>query len=969
MMVGDRVIDRGLTVFQAEATAIYVCAFEPTTFGDATAGLIGSKTFSAGSAGTLLSAPASSASGGRKVNVTAITDGTIINSGTATAWAVVDVLNARLLAAGVLANALTGKVGQYFRLSPYEIDMFVTDVTIVSNLVASDFTDAVPLLAAATFKSGKQLSATPLTDSVPILSAGTFSLKNLVFVAASIVDSPPVLPAAVASKKVALPSSPLLDAVPIMGTPQVVPVTAAAPVVSTANFSLPASPGTDILIGTLTATNSPTSWAIVGGDPSGFFAVFANGTLRTSATINTPSGNYNLSITASNASGTSAPATIGVSVGAAIIPADRNFAWRAGVTYNGGIPVRNTIFTTLSPSGGDDTSQIQTALNNCPVGQVVKLSAGTFKLVAFQQPLNISTGITLRGSGAGVTFLQKQDNPAQGVVACPLRTSTLVPGTSVKVPPSIGTLDDSPLIQCGSARYGRSDNADTSTFNGTAGSSNLTANGVAGSFSVTVANASIFTVGAVVLVDELAQATYKPTPLGFLNNNTNGTANTVQVLSGDKVTWNIHTPNQTFQDGPPDSFGWFCRPDPVNVATGSYTDGRATSELKQIQSIVGNVITFDSPLTINYRTAHVAQVTRYSNTFINQTGPSIHVRNIGVESMTLLQSGGGGITFNCAAYSWVKNVEVNNCFSIGIKIANSFRCEVRDSYIHTSGQPTPAADSYAICPQNASSELLIENNIMIDYCKVIAFRSCGAGTVVAYNYTDDGWDYNGNPDLSVVAAGATWQECGMNASHMGGPHHVLFEGNYSWNCDSDYTWGNSIYMTHFRNRYTGQRRSFGPDGFAKCAATAAFGWWHSFIGNVLGRSGQMAGWTYTDSRMGCDINGVNCSGVPLSGWSQSTGWTGNAVWILGFDPERWSMNPEQFTMDSAIRDGNYDFLTNAQHWHTTPATFAMPNSMYLSSKPAFFGANTWPWTNPANGTVNLLPAKLRFDNGTPNTVP
>ena len=54
----------------------------------------------------------------------------------------------------------------------------------------------------------------------------------------------------------------------------------------------------------------------------------------------------------------------------------------------------------------------------------------------------------------------------------------------------------------------------------------------------------------------------------------------------------------------------------------------------------------------------------------------------------------------------------------------------------------------------------------------------------------------------------TWQEVGLNASHMAGPHHVLFEGNYSHNFDSDYTHGNAIYLTVFRNVLTGQRRSF-----------------------------------------------------------------------------------------------------------------------------------------------------------------
>ena len=38
-------------------------------------------------------------------------------------------------------------------------------------------------------------------------------------------------------------------------------------------------------------------------------------------------------------------------------------------------------------------------------------------------------------------------------------------------------------------------------------------------------------------------------------------------------------------------------------------------------------------------------------------------------------------------------------------------------------------------------------------------------------------------------------------------------------------------------------------------------------------------------------------------------------------------------------------------------------------QPAFFGDNTWPWVDPINGATYTLPAKARYDNGTPNIVP
>jgi hypothetical protein len=136
---------------------------------------------------------------------------------------------------------------------------------------------------------------------------------------------------------------------------------------------------------------------------------------------------------------------------------------------------------------------------------------------------------------------------------------------------------------------------------------------------------------------------------------------------------------------------------------------------------------------------------------------------------------------------------------------------------------------------------------------------------------------------------------------MAGPHHVLFEGNYSFNSDSDYTHGNTIYLTFFRNWLSGQRRDF-PDGGNIRAIGLAYGsWWDSFIGNVLGRPGQMTGWTYTDAAMSCDANGNNCTG-------NNAHWGGSDIWRLGYD-QRWSMNPDPQTLSAVIRDGNYDFLT------------------------------------------------------------
>lgn len=595
-----------------------------------------------------------------------------------------------------------------------------------------------------------------------------------------------------------------------------------------------------------------------------------------------------------------------IASGAGIIPAERNFAWNPGLMSKGGIPDRSTICAKLSP--GDD---LQAALDSCRPGQVVQLSAGKFIVNNF---LLIHSGITLRGAGAGQTILMKTNGAKP-------RTSRLAARTRDLLAPVEGgyMVDDAqPIIIVGPSRWPGPDNST---------SRNLAADGLAGSTSVTVANSAGFARGQFVLLDELSGAIWQPVVAGF-------GCSDCSVLQGDRVAWNIHNPPQNGDDGQ-EAKGWFSRFD------------RPTNEIKEIASVNDNTITFTSPLSIDYRVSHNAQLTRYTLRGSQSTGNSIHVVSAGVENLSLKGGSEGGLSFQNAAYSWAKNIEVTQWVGPGVGISSCFRIELRDSYIHQGSWPSPGGAGYALSVATGSSEALIENNIMTDVNKVMVFRSAGTGSVVAYNYADDGW----------ILGTEGWVEVGINASHMAGPHHVLFEGNYSFNADSDYTHGNSIYLTFFRNWFSGQRRSFTDSGNERAVGLAYGSWWDTFIGNVLGRSGQMRRWHYTDPAMSCDADGNKCTG-------KYANWTDPDVWKLGYDPERWGMRPDPKTLSTVIRDGNYDFLTNSQKWHNTVGGFALPDSLYLKTKPSFFGSNPWPWVNPTNGSLAVLPAKARFDNGT-----
>src|SRR5512141_2663644 len=77
-----------------------------------------------------------------------------------------------------------------------------------------------------------------------------------------------------------------------------------------------------------------------------------------------------------------------------ILPADRATTWNPGLNSVGGIPSASwPICATLTPSGGDDASAIQSAINACGANKVVKLDAGTFKI---GRTINIPSTVVLR---------------------------------------------------------------------------------------------------------------------------------------------------------------------------------------------------------------------------------------------------------------------------------------------------------------------------------------------------------------------------------------------------------------------------------------------------------------------------------------------------------------------------------------------------------------------------------------------
>jgi hypothetical protein len=540
-----------------------------------------------------------------------------------------------------------------------------------------------------------------------------------------------------------------------------------------------------------------------------------------------------------------------------ILPHVRRTSWNPGLNAIGGIPYRTNVWTTLQPTGDDDTAAIQEALDSCPADQVVLLGEGDFHISGEGLAITRSN-ITMRGGGAGTRLVK-------------------APGSQY------------PVIIAGTRWYKYTQAV------------NLAADGPKGSMTISLVSQPDLDVGEIVTIDQLTDP--------------------------DLTLW---SPTRSPKDD--ESRGWFGRYD------------RPIGQVMEVDKVNGTDVTFTTPLHIDFSVSRQAQLVRFSRNPDDVMVPS--VRFSGIEGLCVSGGeggdGGGNIHFFATAYCWIRNVESELSEGASVNLDGCFRCELRDSFLHSTINPNPGGGGYGIVLNQYAADNLVENTISWNFNKVMVMRTSGGGNVIGYNYMEDGWGagYPGFPEV------------GLNASHMTTPHHELFEGNQSWNFDSDTTWGNSIYITVFRNHLTGKRRSIPPLELSDDVNRRAIGLtvghrWYSFLGNVLGTADQdpapAAGFVYEQTS---DF-GQN-DPVPM--------------WKLGYDSELWLPDPDETVVETAIRHGNFDYVTKGVVWDPELPQ-ELPASLYLTTKPAFFGELAWPWVTPEDSTSLLatLPARARFD--------
>jgi hypothetical protein len=114
--IGNEILDGGLDHLDTEADVLHICSQEPTSYAEA------SSTYTLGNkAGPTVAAPSERGGGGRECVISAINDGSVTGTDTATHWALVDVSGTALLATEELASPQSVTSGNTFTLTEFAV--------------------------------------------------------------------------------------------------------------------------------------------------------------------------------------------------------------------------------------------------------------------------------------------------------------------------------------------------------------------------------------------------------------------------------------------------------------------------------------------------------------------------------------------------------------------------------------------------------------------------------------------------------------------------------------------------------------------------------------------------------------------------------------------------------------------------------------------------------------------------------
>jgi len=529
---------------------------------------------------------------------------------------------------------------------------------------------------------------------------------------------------------------------------------------------------------------------------------------------------------------------------AEIIDSSRRIQWDPGTRSD--LRIRNQIYVTLSPSGGDDASQIENALNNCPNGQVVKLNTGVFKI---RSSINWrKSNVTLRGSGKDQTTLKIESG-----------------------------MDD--VFQF-----------NNNMNDWSSGSEALSSGLTKGSTEIVTSTSHSWQVGDYILLDQL--------------NNEAG--------------------NPPFDDS-----GYYGE---CNWCSRDYGE-RLKSQTVQVTSVNGNRVGISPALYHDYETNYSPHGVKYQGIIENAAVESLKIDN---SAGLAYRHFGLFFVFNSLFYDLELDTMAAGGKSRGFWVYGALWNTIKHCNIHNvlSNQTD---QGYGIFLGLGASANLIEDNVFHTLILAIAFEGSNSGNVVAYNYTKNSVWYDNSNRLMMLG-------------HGGGSCWNLIEGNYiEGRFRSDAGFGTQHYFTLFRNRIEQIQSSVGQNQVVDLEQGQQYA---TLLGNVLGTDGFEVVYEHeNDDGASDDIR---------------------VIYRLGYESpyDTIAFGNDPAVKSTMLRHGNWDSVNKSAVWDPSISDRNIPSSLYLSSKPNWWGTLPWPAIGPDRSPLaGSIPAQVRYSGGTVDQIP
>jgi len=195
----------------------------------------------------------------------------------------------------------------------------------------------------------------------------------------------------------------------------------------------------------------------------------------------------------------------------------------------------------------------------------------------------------------------------------------------------------------------------------------------------------------------------------------------------------------------------------------------AIGEMVEVVSVNGNQITLAEPLHYAYEASR--------HPVIRRVGVIEHA---GVERMHLQREDTGPgqmILIYNTVYVWVREVESESVTYSNILSIGSYKCEIRDNYIHHAQGYGSGGQGYGVDLEKHVTDCLVENNLFQSLRHSMVAQIGASGNVFAYNYSREPY-----------ADGGSWTPADITL-HGHWASYNLIEGNVFQEGVASDAWG------------------------------------------------------------------------------------------------------------------------------------------------------------------------------------